>query len=114
MFRYFGATVVRWDGREKSVKLRREEEGEKDNQTKPDDAEAADGVLTTMKCLLVFLVWCVLLVLCWPLAVLALVLVPLVWLLCLPFRLIGVALEAVIAFVKAVLFLPARLLGYRG
>ncbi len=60
-----------------------------------------------------FLVWCLLLVLCWPLALLALVLYPIVWLLLLPFRLLGVAVDAVFAFLKAVLFLPARILGSR-
>jgi hypothetical protein len=58
-----------------------------------------------------FLAWLILLVLCWPLALLALVLYPLVWLLSLPLRLVGVTLEAVFAFLKAVLLLPARLLG---
>jgi hypothetical protein len=57
-----------------------------------------------------FLLWLILLVLCWPLALLALVLYPLVWLLLLPFRLLGVAVEGVLAFVKAVILLPARLL----
>lgn len=60
-----------------------------------------------------FLVWCVLLVLCWPLAILALVLWPVLWLLSLPFRLIGITFEAAFALLKAVLFLPARVLGYR-
>jgi len=58
-----------------------------------------------------FLSWCVLLVLCWPLALMALVLWPLVWLLTLPFRLLGIAVDAVFALMRAVLFLPARLLG---
>ena len=53
-------------------------------------------------------------VLCWPLALAALVAWPLLWLLSLPFRLIGVAFEALLAFLRAVLFLPARLLGGRG
>lgn len=57
-----------------------------------------------------FLLWLILLVLCWPLALLALVLYPLVWLLLLPFRLLGIAVEGVLAFVKAVILLPARLL----
>ena len=55
------------------------------------------------------LLWLILLVLCWPLALLALVLYPLVWLLLLPFRLLGIAVGGVLAFVKAVIFLPARL-----
>jgi surfactin synthase thioesterase subunit len=64
-----------------------------------------------MKVIGVFFVWCLLLVVCWPLALLALVLAPLVWLVALPFRLAGVCLGAVFAFIKALLFLPARLLG---
>jgi len=56
-------------------------------------------------------VWLILLVLCWPLALLALVLWPIVWLLSLPFRLIGITFEAVFALLRAVLFLPARVLG---
>ena len=57
-----------------------------------------------------FLLWLILLVMCWPLALLALVLYPLVWLLLLPFRLLGIAVGGVLALVKAVIFLPARLL----
>jgi hypothetical protein len=60
-----------------------------------------------------FLAWVILFVLCWPLALLALVLYPLVWLVSLPFRLLGITLEAVFATLKAVLFLPARVLGAR-
>ena len=60
-----------------------------------------------------FLLWCLLFVLCWPLALLALVLYPIVWLLLLPFRLVGIAVGSVLALLKAVLFLPARLLGAR-
>ena len=67
-----------------------------------------------MKSLLTFLVWCVLLVLCWPVALVALLLWPIVWLLLLPFRLIGLTFEAVFALLRAILFLPARVLGYRG
>jgi hypothetical protein len=59
------------------------------------------------------LVWLVLFIVCWPLALLALVLYPFFWLLSLPFRLVGITLEAVFAFLKALLFLPARLLGGR-
>jgi hypothetical protein len=66
-----------------------------------------------MKVIGVFLVWCLLLALCWPLALLALVLLPLVWLIALPFRLAVAAVEAVLALVRALLFLPARLLGSR-
>lgn len=60
-----------------------------------------------------FVAWCILLVLCWPLAFMALLFFPLVWLLTLPFRLIGISVEALFAFLKAILFLPARVLGYR-
>ena len=66
-----------------------------------------------MKALLVFIAWCVLFALCWPVALLALVLWPLVWLISLPFRLVGITLEAVFAFLRALLFLPARLLGHK-
>jgi len=59
------------------------------------------------------LLWLILLILCWPLALLALLLWPLVWLLSLPFRLIGISVEAVFALLRAILFLPARLLGYK-
>ncbi|HET9552159.1 MAG TPA: hypothetical protein VFP50_04265 [Anaeromyxobacteraceae bacterium] len=61
--------------------------------------------------MLTFLAWLVLFVVCWPLALLALVLYPLVWLLLLPFRLVGVAVEGVFGLLRAILFLPARLLG---
>jgi hypothetical protein len=66
-----------------------------------------------VKTLLVIVGWCLLLVLCWPLAFLALVLWPLVWLLSLPFRLVGITFEALFALLRAILFLPARLFGYR-
>ena len=64
-----------------------------------------------MKTLLALIGWCLLFVLCWPVALLALVLWPLVWL---PLRLLGITLEAVFALLRAILFLPARVLGYRG
>ncbi|MBL8361824.1 MAG: hypothetical protein JNN18_15130 [Rubrivivax sp.] len=67
-----------------------------------------------MKTLLLFVAWCILFVLAWPVAVLALLLFPLVWLLALPFRLAGLVLEALFALLRAVLMLPARLLGHRG
>ena len=57
-----------------------------------------------------FLLWCILLVLCWPLALAALVLYPLVWLLLLPFRLVGIAVGGVLELVRAIIFFPARLL----
>jgi len=66
-----------------------------------------------MKVLILFICWCILFVLCWPVALLALVLLPVVWLLSLPLRLIGITLNAVFALIRAVLFLPARLLGGR-
>jgi hypothetical protein len=58
-----------------------------------------------------FLLWLLLLVVCWPLALLALVLWPLFWLLSLPFRLVGIAFEGVFELLRAILQLPARLLG---
>lgn len=67
-----------------------------------------------MKTLLVLVAWCLLLAVSWPLAVAALVLLPFVWLLSLPFRLAGIVVGATFAFVKAVLYLPARMLGWRG
>jgi hypothetical protein len=63
--------------------------------------------------LIMLLGWCLLLVLCWPLAVLAIVLWPVVWLLSIPFRVIGISFEALFALLRAILFLPARVLGYR-
>jgi len=57
-----------------------------------------------------FLLWCILLVLCWPLALLALVLYPFVWLLLLPFRLVGIAVGGVFELLAAIITLPARLL----
>jgi hypothetical protein len=61
--------------------------------------------------MLSFLLWVVLLILCWPLALLALVLYPLVWLLLLPFRLIGIGVQGVFELLRAVVMLPARILG---
>ena len=66
-----------------------------------------------MKVLALFVLWCILLVLCWPVALFALVLFPLVWLVSLPFLLLGLTVGAVFAFLRALLFLPARLLGWR-
>ena len=57
------------------------------------------------------LLWCILLVVSWPLALLALVLYPIVWLVLLPFRIVGIAVGGVLELLKAVLYLPARLLG---
>ena len=64
-----------------------------------------------MKVLILFIGWCILFALCWPIALLALVLMPLVWLVSLPFRLLGITLSAAFALLRAMLFLPARLLG---
>lgn len=58
-----------------------------------------------------FLLWIILFILCWPLALLALVLYPLVWLVLLPFRLLGFAVGGVLEFLRALFYLPARLLG---
>ena len=58
-----------------------------------------------------FLIWLVVLVVCWPLALLALVLYPLIWLLLLPLRLLGIGVEAVFELLRAILTLPARVLG---
>ena len=65
-----------------------------------------------MKLLLVLLGLCLLFLLCWPLAVLALVLLPILWLISLPFRLAAIVVEAVFALIRAVLFLPVRLLSF--
>lgn len=66
-----------------------------------------------MKVLLLFIGWCLLFVLSWPIALLALVLAPVIWLLALPLRLIGITFEAVFSLLRAVLLLPARLLGHK-
>ncbi|MBK6726468.1 MAG: hypothetical protein IPG63_04270 [Xanthomonadales bacterium] len=60
--------------------------------------------------MLTFLLWCLLFVLCWPLALLALVLYPIVWVLLLPFRLVGIVVSGVFEFLKALILLPARIL----
>lgn len=61
-----------------------------------------------------FLLWLILLIICWPLALLALILYPLVWLIMLPFRLVGIAVEGVFALLKAIIMLPARILAGPG
>jgi len=66
-----------------------------------------------MKLLLILLLWALLLVLCWPLALLMLMAWPFLWLLSIPFRIVGVLMESLLALVKAILFLPARLLGQK-
>lgn len=66
-----------------------------------------------MKVLILFVGWCILFVLSWPVALLALIFFPVVWLLSLPLRLIGITAGALFALIRALLFLPARLLGWR-
>jgi hypothetical protein len=66
-----------------------------------------------MKVLLVLLLWAILLVFCWPLALLALMAWPFLWLLSIPFRIVAIVMEAVLALVKALLSMPARILGHR-
>jgi hypothetical protein len=60
-----------------------------------------------------FLLWCILFILCWPLAILALLLWPIVWLLLLPLRLLGIAVDGVFGLLRAIVLLPARVLGGR-
>jgi hypothetical protein len=66
-----------------------------------------------MKTLILVVGFCILAVLCWPLAVLALLVLPILWLISLPFRLVFTLVEAVFALIRALLFLPARLLGWK-
>jgi hypothetical protein len=66
-----------------------------------------------MKALLLFIGWCILYVLYWPVALLALIAFPVVWLLSLPLRLLGIVMQAAFALVRSLLFLPARVLGGR-
>lgn len=66
-----------------------------------------------MKTLILFIGWCILFVLCWPIALLALVLMPVVWLVSLPLRLLGITIDAVFTLIRTLLFLPARLLGWK-
>jgi hypothetical protein len=63
--------------------------------------------------MLTFFLWLLLLIVCWPLALLALLLWPIVWLISLPFRLVGITFEALFALLRALLLLPARVLGYK-
>jgi len=65
-----------------------------------------------MRLLVAVPLWLLLFLVCWPLAMLALVLLPLLWLLSIPFRIFGIAVRAVLALLEALLFLPARLLGF--
>jgi hypothetical protein len=64
--------------------------------------------------MLTFVLWCILLVLCWPIALTALVLYPLVWLLLLPFRIVGIAVDGALKLVWAIVTLPVRLLASPG
>jgi len=66
-----------------------------------------------MNILILFTIWCALAVLAWPIALLALVMLPLLWLIALPFRLVGVVVSSAFIFVRTVLLLPSRWLGYR-
>jgi hypothetical protein len=66
-----------------------------------------------MKLLILIFCWCILLVLCWPVALLALVLFPLIWILTLPFRIVAIVVGAALALLRGILFLPARLLGVK-
>jgi hypothetical protein len=59
-----------------------------------------------------FLLWCILFVFCWPLALLALIAYPFIWLILLPFRIVGIAVDGVFELLRAILFLPARLLAF--
>lgn len=63
--------------------------------------------------MLTFICWLLLWVICWPLALLVLLLWPIVWLISIPFRILGIAFDAVFAFLRALLFLPSRILGYK-
>ena len=67
-----------------------------------------------MKLLILVIAWFILLAVAWPLALLVLVLAPIVLLIALPFRLVGICISALFALIRSILFLPARLLGYRG
>jgi uncharacterized membrane protein YgaE (UPF0421/DUF939 family) len=64
-----------------------------------------------MRLFIGFVLWCLLFLLSWPMAILALVLYPFIWLVLLPFRLVGMTVGAVFAFLRVILFLPARLMG---
>ena len=66
-----------------------------------------------MKVLILFVGWCILFALCWPLALLALILFPIVWLASFVFRLVGITADAIFTLLRTILFLPARLLGWR-
>jgi hypothetical protein len=63
--------------------------------------------------MLTFILWCILFVLCWPLALVALVVYPIVWLLILPFRIVGIAVGGVLDLIRGIIFLPGRMLQHR-
>jgi hypothetical protein len=63
-----------------------------------------------MATMIPFILWCILLFFCWPLALLALVLYPVIWLILLPFRIVGIAVDGALELVRAVIFLPVRVL----
>lgn len=67
-----------------------------------------------MKALIVLLLWAILLFFCWPIALLILILWPVIWLLSIPFKIVAVVANALLALVKSILFLPAKILGYGG
>lgn len=73
-------------------------------------AAGSDPRREALKAMIKFLLWCILLVLCWPLALVALVLYPLVWLVLLPFRVVGIAVGGALELVSAVIFLPVRMI----
>jgi len=74
-----------------------------------------DGAVFVLFSMVKFMLWCLLLVVCWPLALLALILYPLVWLLLIPFRVLGIAVEGVLGLVRGIVMLPLRVLaGPRG
>lgn len=66
-----------------------------------------------MRALCVLLLWAIVLVLCWPVALALLILWPFLWLLSIPFRIVGALMEGILALIKAIFLLPARILGYR-
>ena len=74
---------------------------------------ASNHRIAPVKFLIALLLWCLLFVACWPLALLALLLWPLAWLIALPFRLVGITFTALFAFLRALLMLPARMLGWK-
>lgn len=90
--------------------------GRSDREARRNIAETRRGPVGSpdMKLFIALVLWCLLFVLCWPIALLALVLFPLVWLAALPFRLAAIAVTAAFALLRALLMLPARLLGGGG